>query len=92
MIIRIFSEGQYRVPDELHDRLNKFDTEACDAVDADDQARFRESYGQLLDLVRSEGTPLADDDLVGSDLMLPPADITLEEARTQFKDEGLIPD
>ena len=35
---------------------------------------------------------LADEDLAPSDLMLPPADITLEEAREEFTGEGLLPD
>jgi hypothetical protein len=36
--------------------------------------------------------PLADDELHPSDLVVPPADLSLEEARELFTDEGLIPD
>ena len=35
---------------------------------------------------------LQDDDLRGSDLTLPPPDITLEEAQSEFSAHGLIPD
>ena len=38
------------------------------------------------------GASLADEELEPSDLMLPPADITLEEAREEFTGEGLLPD
>jgi hypothetical protein len=45
----------------------------------------------LLDAVRSAGTPLPADTLKDSDLILPPADATLEEVRDLLTDEGLIP-
>jgi len=35
---------------------------------------------------------LGEDELEGSDIMLPPPDISLEEARAEFTGEGLIPD
>ena len=48
-------------------------------------------FGQLLDYVRAKGTPVGDDDLFGSDIILPPPDVSLEEAQTEFQGEGLIP-
>jgi hypothetical protein len=35
---------------------------------------------------------LSDDELSASDLIIPPSDLTLEETRRLFSDEGLIPD
>jgi hypothetical protein len=32
-----------------------------------------------------------DDELLGSDVILPPADVSLEEAKADFTGEGLIP-
>ena len=49
-------------------------------------------YSALVELIHSEGERLADEDLEPSDLMLPPADISLAEAREEFTGEGLIPD
>jgi PspA-Associated protein len=92
MIVRIFSDGQYRIPDAAHTRLHELDSETVKAIDAGDEAAFQKSYGALVALIHSEGERLADDDLEPSDLMLPPADITLEEAREEFTGEGLIPD
>jgi hypothetical protein len=46
----------------------------------------------MLALVRSHGRQLAEDDLVPSDVILPPPDVSFEEARTGFSGEGLIPD
>ena len=45
----------------------------------------------LLNAVRAAGTPLPDESLEDSDLILPPADATLEEVRELLSDEGLIP-
>ncbi len=92
MIIRIFGEEQYRVPDELEARLQQLDSEVHAAMDAGDEAAFRAKYAELLALVREQGETLAEDDLSQSDLMLPPSDVTLAEARSEFTGEGLIPD
>ena len=92
MIVRISTEGQYRLPDEDADRLNELDNEAVAAVDADDEDKFHEVFEQMLDLVRTEGRPLEDDDLEPSDLILPPPDLTFVEAGEHFTGDGLIPD
>jgi len=42
--------------------------------------------------VRSSGTPVGEDELFGSDVILPPEDITFAEAANEFTGEGLIPD
>jgi hypothetical protein len=91
MIVRIFSEDQYRLPETALDRMNELDNACVAAVEAGDDNRFRACYDELLALVRSEGEALDDDELTGSDLMLPPADITMDEAREEFTGEGLIP-
>ena len=92
MIVRISTEGQYRLPDGDADRLNELDNEAVAAVEADDEDRFHEVFEQMLELVRSEGRPLAVDDLEESDVILPPPDLTFVEAGEQFTGDGLIPD
>jgi hypothetical protein len=91
-IVRIAGEGQYRLPDEDLDRLNELDNEAVSAVEAGDEGRFQELWKQMLDLVQSDGEELEDDELTGSDLILPPPDISFEEAQNEFTGEGLIPD
>jgi hypothetical protein len=92
VIVRIFSDGQYRIPEDAQPRLHELDVQTVNAIDADDEAAFTSSYGALVELIHSAGERLADDDLEPSDLMLPPSDITLEEAREEFTGEGLIPD
>jgi hypothetical protein len=92
VIVRIANEGQYRLPDEDADRLNELDNEAVAAVEAGDEGRFQELWQQMLELVQNDGNRLDDDELVGSDVILPPRDLTFEEAQGEFTGEGLIPD
>jgi hypothetical protein len=92
MIVRIFSEGQYRIPDDARAELQELDQACVAAVDAGDEAAFTATFAALLEHVRGSGEKLADDALEPSDLMLPPADISLEEARSEFTGDGLIPD
>jgi PspAA-like protein len=92
MIVRISGEGQYRLPDEDGERLNELDNEAVAAVEAGDEGRFAELWAQMLELVARDGNALADDELVESDVILPPRDISFDEACGEFTGEGLIPD
>ena len=92
MIVRISTEGQYQLPDEDVDKLNDLDNEVVAAVEAGDEERFASAFESLLDLVRSDGTPVADDVLEESDVIIPPPDLTFAEAGAQFTGEGLIPD
>lgn len=92
MIVRIFSDGQYRIPDDVQARLHELDIATVNAIDSDDEAAFSSTYAALVELIHANGERLADEELEPSDLMLPPADITLEEAREEFTGEGLLPD
>lgn len=92
MIVRIFSEDQYRLDEALHGKLNDIDDAVVRAVEADDEDAFHESFEELLQFVRTNGTPLADDELEASDFILPPPDLTFAEAGEEFTGDGLIPD
>ena len=92
MIVRIATEGQWRLPDEDAQRLNDLDNQVVQAAEAGDEARFAELFAQMLDLVRRDGKMLGDDELEESDVILPPPDVTFDEAAEEFTGEGLIPD
>ena len=68
MIVRISNEGQFRLDDSLHDRLNQLDDAAVAAVES------------------------GDEELVESQVILPPRDISFEEAKGEFTGDGLVPD
>ncbi|MGH2843353.1 MAG: PspA-associated protein PspAA [Solirubrobacteraceae bacterium] len=88
MIIRIATEGQYSVADQ--ERLHELDNAAVVAADGGSEAEFRSAYDALLEFVRG-GEILDADHLGASDLILPPPDVSLAEARSEFTGEGLLP-
>ena len=92
MIVRVSGEGQFRLPDEDAERLNELDNRAVAAVEAGDSDGFHDLWRQMLALVESDGSALPDDELVESDVILPPRDVSFEEAKGEFTGEGLIPD
>ena len=92
MIVRIAGEGQFRLPDEDAERLNELDNRAVSAVDSGDEAGFRELWSQMLELVATDGQALDGDELVESEVILPPRDLSFQEAQGEFTGEGLIPD
>lgn len=91
MIVRILGEGQYDVSDEAVDRLNELDDAVEKAVDAGDVGAFTQALHALHDGVRTVGVPHDADSLDESDLILPPADASLDEVRALLGGEGLIP-
>ncbi len=92
MIVRISNEAQYRLDDSHHHKLDELDDAVVAAIERDDEDAFHETFEELLQLIRTAGTELPEDDLEPSEFILPPADITIAEAREEFSGEGLIPD
>jgi hypothetical protein len=85
-------EGQYRVSDELRERLEELDDESMAALGDEDEGELDAKLDEMWELVRAEGQRLPDEDLSPSDAVIPPSDLTLDETRQLFSDEGLIPD
>ena len=92
MIVRIATEGQYRLSEEDAETLNELDNDIVAAVEAGDEDHFHEVFEQMLDLVRQAGDALGEDELEESDVILPPPDTSFVEASAEFTGEGLIPD
>ncbi len=91
MIVRIPGEGQYRLAAD-DGALGRLDEDVLAAVESGEEDRFRSALGALVGYVRSNGELVGEDELLASDLILPPADLSLAEARTDFSGDGLIPD
>ncbi len=92
MIVRISGEEQYRLDDADAQRLNELEKRVVAIVEGGSEDGFAAALAELDDYVRSHGTPLADDELESSDVILPPADVSFAEAAREFTGEGLIPD
>ena len=91
MIVRILGEGQYDVPDDKLETLNELDAAVESSVEAGDVETFGRALGALLAGVRAAAVPHEAGSLDTSDLILPPADASLEEVRDLLSGDGLIP-
>ncbi|MCY0878060.1 MAG: hypothetical protein OWU84_03830 [Firmicutes bacterium] len=85
MIVRILSEGQYRVDGETLEAIKRLDDELMEALTLDDAERFQRLLHEVATLVRS-GEALHAEHLTESDLILPAPDTTLDEAKKLFHD------
>jgi PspA-Associated protein len=92
VIVRLMGEGQFEVDDEVAKGLNDLDEQASKAVEAGDEERLREVLGRMAEAVRTNGGRLPDEELAASDAIIPPDDLSLDEARSLLEGEGLIPD
>ena len=93
MIVRLMGGGgQYRLADDAAAVLNELDAAAVAAIEAGDAERLRDVLEEMAEAVRKRGEPLPNDDLSPSDLLVPPSDLSLDEARELFSGDGLIPD
>ena len=90
MIVRILGEGQFRVGDDAATALTALDKDLDAAVRDDQQAAFTAALHAAVALVRAEGSPLAADEIVTADYILPFSDATLDEVRKLLTD-GTIP-
>jgi hypothetical protein len=92
VIVRLLGEGQFEVDDAVVARLNELDEEIGRAVDAGDENILWEKLAALAAAVRESGRRLSDEELRPSDAVIPPEDLSLEEARDLLADDGFIPD
>lgn len=91
MIARVVGEGQYEVDDGLMERLNALDQQAMEALEREEEGDLDRCLDEMGQLVRQEGRPIGDEELVASDIVIPPSDLTLEETRKLVSDSGFIP-
>ena len=92
MIVRVMGERQYRLDDDSLGRLNELDDRAQEALDRGDEGELGRYLDEMIALVKRDGESLPNDELAGSDVIVPPSDMTLEETKKFFSEEGLIPD
>ena len=92
MIVRLMGDGQYQVDDSILDGLNELDAQVEQAVQQGDEESLRRLLSTMASSVREHGERLPDDDLSASDAIIPPEDLSLDEAKQLFDGEGLIPD
>jgi hypothetical protein len=91
VIVRIATEGQYELTESDAEVLGELDNQAVAACEAGDEEQFHESFKELIEFVRKNGQPVPEDRLDQSDVIIPPPDVSFQEAQAEFSGEGLIP-
>ncbi|MCZ7665340.1 MAG: hypothetical protein M5U22_21500 [Thermoleophilia bacterium] len=91
MIVRILGEGQFEVDDARLAELNYLDEALVATCEAGDGEAFARDLEALVAAVRTAGTPVPNEYLAPSDLVLPGPDATLEEVQEMLGEEGLLP-
>jgi hypothetical protein len=91
VIVRIATEGQYELTESDAEVLGELDNQAVAACEAGDEEQFNQAFKELIEFVRKNGQPVAEDRLDPSDVIVPPPDVSFAEAQAEFSGEGLIP-
>ena len=91
MIVRILNDNQYIMPSLYYEEINDLDNAIVRSIASNNREEFRHSYDLLIELVKKNGMPVDSYTIKESDLILPPVDMSFEEAQKIFVGEGLIP-
>ena len=93
-IVRIMGQGQFTVDSKTLKKLNDLDNSIVDLVSQErsDDTEFRKKLAELSDLVVRNSKPLDPKAIIQSDIILPSADLSFDEAKRLFKGEGVIPE
>jgi hypothetical protein len=92
-VIRVLDHGQFLVDRETLRELNTIDNSIVRRLqngNLDDQ-EYKTKITQLEGIVKKRGKPLDPKRIVASDIILPNSDLSIEEARMIFNNEGIIP-
>ena len=84
MIVRIMADNQYRLTDEQMAEVDRLDSDLEAALNANDNAAFQATLQQLTTYVQRSGEVVPDEEVVSSDVIIPAADMSLDEARRHF--------
>ncbi|MHB1524665.1 MAG: PspA/IM30 family protein [Candidatus Dormibacteria bacterium] len=92
MVVRIQGEDQYRLNLTERPQLEPLDKALSAAIEGGDASGYPTALANLLNFVRSHGTALPPDQMVGSDVVLPSEDMSLEEATSLLSGDGNVVD
>lgn len=92
MIIRIMGEGQYRAPEALCNALNQIDNRIVELVEEGKTEEFRDELAKMISEIKEKGEPIEAEEILESDIIVPPGDLSLEEAKAVFKGSGIFQD
>jgi PspAA-like protein len=93
-IVRIMGEGQFVVDNKTLKKLNDIDNSLVQLVsnDRSDDTEFKKRLVELVNIVEQNGKQLDSKQIIQSDIILPSADLSIDEAKKLFKSDGVIPE
>jgi len=93
-IVRIMGHGQFIVDNRTLKRLNDVDSTIVRLVSTErsDDAEFKRKLTELNNMVVENGKPLDPYEIIKSDIILPSADLSIDEAKKLFQGKGVIPE
>ncbi len=90
IVVRIHGDEQYRLPEPARAQLDTYDHRLVAAVRSRDDAAFHSALADVTAFVRSTGVALPHEDLSSSEIILPSADMSLDEVTTMLERENWI--
>lgn len=93
-IVRIMGHGQFTVDNRTLKKLNDIDNAIVELVSVarSDDTEFKKRLIELSNMVVQNGKPLDPHEIIKSDIILPSADLSIDEAKRLFQGEGVIPE
>jgi hypothetical protein len=93
-IVRIMGQGQFSVDNKILEKLNEIDSMLVQLVNTDrpDDNEFKKHLIELTRIVQKNGKQLDSKQIIQSDIILPSADLSVDEAKRLFIGEGVVPE
>jgi len=103
IIVRVSGQGQFKVNREILDRINDIDNSIVNLLENTDtdvdvnsikvkQKELNEKVNKIINLIRTNGMPLGEKEIIQSQIMIPNPDISVDEAKKIFRGEGIVDD
>jgi hypothetical protein len=91
-IVRVIGHGQFRVDNRTAKKISKIDNELIKIIELRKQGekKYSRTVSEVLGLVKRKGLPLEHKEIIQSDIIVPGADISIEEAKNLFTDQPPI--
>ena len=90
MLVRISGTGHFELDDAATAELHRLDGPLTAAMHDGNEAEFHRVLHQIVSFIHDNGRPISHDAVLPSELIVPPDDISLEEARRFFHDDDIM--
>jgi hypothetical protein len=91
-IVRVMGQGQFRVGNRTAKKISRIDKELIKIIELrkEGEKKYSRRVSDVLGLVKKDGVPLEHNEIIQSDIIVPGADISIEDAKNLFTDQHLL--